>query len=148
MQVRCPNCRRVTAIPPELLEYLARCDRCGAMLHIRASAVKTSTIQTSHGVKAGRRRNHVVAKVVPRPVAVQSDRMSSGIFDLPRMERYSARPEERSATMTAERPPMQRPARPPAPRNRSGRVLGFVAFGMLGILALLVMEIIYAHLRG
>lgn len=143
MQVRCPNCRRVTAIPPELVEYLARCERCGAMLHIRASAVKVGAGEGG-GVTTGRRPKRVVAKVVPRPVAVRSDRMSSGIFDLPRRERLA----EERVRMMAERSPARRPMRPPAPRNRSGRVLGFVAIGVLGGLAILVMEILYAHFWG
>ncbi len=37
MKCKCPACARTTQVPPDMLDFLSRCDRCGSLLRPRMS---------------------------------------------------------------------------------------------------------------
>ena len=54
MKCICPACGRATQVPPDLLDFLVRCERCGTLLRAKI---------TNFG--AADREDHLVAQTVP-----------------------------------------------------------------------------------
>src|SRR4051812_9623037 len=57
MKCLCPACGRSTVVPPDLMDFLSRCERCGALL--RARVGKKGLEQQ------GEKKHQLTAKVVP-----------------------------------------------------------------------------------
>ncbi len=132
MQFRCPKCRRATHVANDLVEHLARCERCGALLHVRARPAASGAWT-------------LAVEAIPRPPLVQARWTPTGLFSAPARARWpgpaSAAGGESMGDPLAELVAAQQQMTRPRRRRRSrrslkARVLGLLTMGLLTMLLL------------